>query len=84
MDQQAHPFEVTVSGIPGMNLSDETTIVVPSGEVKMVPIRIELSPEKITSRNMTFTFNIISKDGEHLTATQESRFIAPTGEVRLK
>ncbi|WP_163834128.1 cytochrome c oxidase accessory protein CcoG [Spartinivicinus ruber] len=84
MDQHDHPFKVTVSGIPGIKLSEETKVIVPTGEVKMVPVRLELSPDKITSRNMTFSFKIVSQDSEHLAATQESRFIAPTDPVRLK
>jgi cytochrome c oxidase accessory protein FixG len=78
MDQQAHEYSLSVSGIEDLTLHmDMVDIEVASGEVIDVPVRVQADPEALEKRSSEVTFNLIATDMNDLYVTEEARFIGP-------
>ncbi|MDD5392625.1 MAG: cytochrome c oxidase accessory protein CcoG [Thiothrix sp.] len=77
MDQQAHKYKITVSGIEGMTLSGVDNVNVPSGKVAEVTVNVRANPDKMTSKSEKVMFHIEAEENPTLTDSQEGRFLGP-------
>ena len=78
MDQQTHEYSLSVTGITGLNLKmDAFDIVVKSGEVVELPVRVNIDPENLEERSSEISFHLDAIDGEDLSVTEEARFLGP-------
>lgn len=78
MDQQAHEYSLSVSGIEDLVMHmDMMDIVVASGEVIEVPVRVQVDPDVLIARSSEITFNLIARNSNELYVTEEARFIGP-------
>ena len=77
MDQQEHSYEVTFSGLDHATIIGKNTVVVASGEVAELPIRLQIDPSNIPGANTTVVFLLASTDGSDYFSSAESRFIGP-------
>ena len=78
MDNQDHSYTLTAKGIPELILKkDATEIVVKSGEVVELPVRVQVDAYNLEQRSneITFTLNAIGFD--ELSVIEEARFLGP-------
>ncbi|MFN3579669.1 MAG: cytochrome c oxidase accessory protein CcoG [Pseudomonas sp.] len=76
--QQERSYTLTVEGHPElrMNLSADRLTVEPSSQLQL-PVNVHLDSEYISSSNMPITFRVSAVDDESISASSESRFLAP-------
>ncbi len=78
MDQRAHAYQLSVSGLPGASLLlDDDTIELASGEVIEMPVRVRIDPDVLDKRSNTLLFNLTASDRNDLQQTVEARFLGP-------
>jgi len=77
MDQQAHKFGISVSGIEGMAIKGAENVQVAAGSVAEVPIKIVLNPDLLKSRSQEIMFHIEAGDNPKLAQTQKASFLGP-------
>ena len=78
MDGQDHSYTLTAEGIPELILKRDTAeIVVKSGEVVELPVRVQVDAYNLKQRSneITFTLNAIGYD--ELSVVEEARFLGP-------
>ncbi|VAW55135.1 Type cbb3 cytochrome oxidase biogenesis protein CcoG, involved in Cu oxidation [hydrothermal vent metagenome] len=78
MDKQDHIYGLTVAGIPELILKKDTAeIVVKSGEVIELPVRVQVDAYNLKQRSneIKFTLNAIGYD--KLTVVEDARFLGP-------
>ncbi len=78
MDGQDHSYTLTAQGIPELILKKDTAeIVVKSGEVFELPVRVQVDAYNLKQRSneITFTLNAIGFD--ELSVVEEARFLGP-------
>ena len=81
MDNAEHRFEISVSGIEGLELRvDQAEIRVPAGEVVSVPASVRIDPYSLPSRSNEIEFTLQGLDDESLSARETARFLGPTPE----
>ncbi len=76
MDDVAHTFDVSLTGLPGYRLDPDDQIEVAAGEVGEVSLNVLVAPDLLTQVNTQFDFEVQSKDGK-LQASSKSTFIGP-------
>ncbi len=74
MSQQPRHYKLSVSGIDQIELKGTNELSVAPGEVRTLPILLEVSPSNIEQRNSTISFTVSTPDHK---VTEESRFISP-------
>ncbi|MFT2111452.1 cytochrome c oxidase accessory protein CcoG [Marinomonas sp. 2405UD68-3] len=80
MDQSKHTFELSVNGLEQLNMIGRKKFVVNSGEVRSIPLSIQVPPHVLTEQKNIISFTITSTDPSYeATKTTESRFIGPIG-----
>jgi cytochrome c oxidase accessory protein FixG len=78
MDQVAHEYSLSVTGIDGLNLQMDTVeIVADSGEVIELPVRVNIDPEHLQERSTEISFHLNAIEDGSLSATEEARFLGP-------
>jgi len=78
MDKEEHEYSLSVTGISGLNLKmDAFDIVVGSGEVIELPVRVSIDPENLEERSTEISFHLDALDGDDLSVTEEARFLGP-------
>ncbi len=78
MDERAHRYRISVSGLEGMRLlSRKDEIVVPSGAVVSLPIQVQVDPIQLKTASTKVQFTLAALDDPALSVTQEARFIGP-------
>lgn len=77
MDEQAHRFVISVSGIEGMKLSGAEDVQARSGEVLEVPVKVKVNPDLMQLRSQTVMFHIKATDKPELSQDEEARFLGP-------
>ena len=78
MDKVQHQYELTVSGIPGLTLhKDMPTIVVASGGVQELPVRLRADEAELEARSSDVVFSLVAIDDDKLTVTEDARFLGP-------
>jgi len=83
MDDEDHRYEVTVSGIEGMQLRlDTDQIPVAAHEVLNVSARVRVDPYSLERASSTISFTLQSVDDESLRVEEEARFLGPVAGTR--
>jgi len=78
MDKLAHTYNLAVSGIPGMEMRmDLPEIVVESGGVLELPIRLRVDEAALQARSTVIEFSLVAMDAPTLSATETARFLGP-------
>jgi len=78
MDQKAHEYRLTAQGLDGMKLvMDKEKLVVQSGEIFDLPMRIVVDPANMKEHAYDISFTLTSTSNPTITTTQESRFMGP-------
>jgi len=78
MDKVEHEYSLSVTGIPGLNMKmDAIDIVVKSGEVVELPVRVNVDPENLQERSTEISFHLDALDGDDLSVTEKARFLGP-------
>jgi cytochrome c oxidase accessory protein FixG len=78
MDKQDHSYTLTAEGIPELILKkDAAEIVVKSGEVVELPVRVQVDAYNLKQRSnkIKFTLNAIGHD--ELVVVEDARFLGP-------
>ncbi|NNJ73015.1 MAG: cytochrome c oxidase accessory protein CcoG [Enterobacterales bacterium] len=78
MSQQTRTYLVTVEGLTGIKFLGDTEIVVESGGVATLPIRLQVDPNELKVGRNTITFKAIAKDDPDVYSESESRFLGPS------
>ncbi|MCV6636136.1 cytochrome c oxidase accessory protein CcoG [Candidatus Albibeggiatoa sp. nov. NOAA] len=76
-DSQPHAYELTVSGIEGVQVLKPDSIIVDSGQVQNVSVSLVATPEQLQARSAEVMFTLTSTDDETLTITEDARFLSP-------
>ena len=79
MDDYDHEFSLTAKGIEGLDMKlEQQKILVKSGEVLDLPVRLRADEADLKERSSIVVFNLTALDNDKLSIKQESRFIGPT------
>ena len=78
MDEKAHAYHLSVSGLEGMQLiMPSQRVVVQSGEVFTLPVSIRMDPIVLKRTANKIEFTIAADENPELTTTQTARFLGP-------
>jgi cytochrome c oxidase accessory protein FixG len=78
MAEQPQRFELSISGIPGLQVVGPTRdIEVDSGAVKDVPLRVRVDPIELKQASSELTFHIESQTDPNIRLDQHARFLGP-------
>ena len=78
MDSKAHRYILSADGIEGMQLMlDEPEIVVEAGTVRELIARLQADEFNMEERSVTVEFQLQAVEANHLTTTEEARFVGP-------
>ncbi len=78
MDDAAHRYTLTVSGVPGLELRmDLPEIRVESGDVLELPVRLRVDEAELKTRSSEIEFTLVADDAPALSATESARFLGP-------
>ncbi len=79
MDARDHEFSIGVDGLEGIRISGETDlrVMVKSGAVVEVPLRVEVDPVSIKQRSSEIFFNVRATDQPELLQNERGKFIGP-------
>jgi cytochrome c oxidase accessory protein FixG len=78
MDKQDHTYTLTAEGIPELILKkDAAEIVVKSGEVVELPVRVQVDAYNLKQRSNEITFTLSAIGYDELSVVEEARFLGP-------
>ncbi len=78
MDSQAHSYLLTAEGIDELALKmDSTSLLVQSGEVIELPVRVQVDAYNLKKRSNELTFTLTASDNSELSIVEEARFLGP-------
>jgi cytochrome c oxidase accessory protein FixG len=77
IDNQSHIYDVTVTGIEGLQLNKDREIVVEPGGVMTLPVRLGVNPSQLKKRSNQIEFQLIARENSSITITEEARFLGP-------
>jgi polyferredoxin len=78
MDDAAHRYALSVSGIEGLQLRmDLPEIRVEAGDVLELPVRLQAEESGLEARSSEVTFTLVADDAPALSATETARFLGP-------
>jgi len=77
MDEKAHSYRLSVSGIDGIQIANDAPITVPAGEVANVPTQVQVDPVHLHSAGYTIKFHLQALDAPTLTTDAAARFLGP-------
>ena len=77
MSQKQMTYTIEVSGIDSIKILGDSKVVIASGEVMTIPIRLQIDPMELKSSSTTITFTAQSVDDPDVVAESESRFLGP-------
>jgi len=75
--QNAETFRIKVNAIDDLHYRGPREIRVEAGEVRDVPVSLEIRPDLMTHANQLINFRIVSAQNSDLQVQAESRFIGP-------
>lgn len=75
-DDQEHTYTLSVSGLEGIQLSNNDPVTVPAATVYTLPIAVRVPQENAKGGN-TILFTLSATDGSDLEITEDSRFRGP-------
>jgi cytochrome c oxidase accessory protein FixG len=76
-DNITRHFELTASGLDGIQVVLDREIVVEAGSVLDVPISAVVAPKAIPERSNSIMFKLTAKDDPNLSNEEEARFLGP-------
>jgi polyferredoxin len=83
MDGKDHRYEITVSGIDGMELRlDADRIPVATHEILSISARVRADPYSLTRASSTIVFTLQAVDDDSLRVEEEARFLGPVSPAR--
>ncbi len=78
MDSHAHAYELSADGIDGLRLVIDTpALEVAAGDVGQFVARIQADEFNLEQRSVPVRFRLQARDANHLTVTEEARFVGP-------
>lgn len=77
MDNKPHRYEITVSGIAGLQLAKYQPIVINAGTVEDVSVSLLANRANLIKPSMEVTFQLVATDDPQLTVTEPARFLGP-------
>ncbi len=78
MDARAHAYELSADGIDGLRLMvDAPALEVEAGGVGQFVARIQVDEFNLEGRSVPLQFRLQARDANHLTVTEEARFVGP-------
>lgn len=77
MDQQMHSYVISIEGLESASLIGNNNLILNSGEVSSLALRIAAPKEQFDRPSTEFQFVVSSDDDSNLSATTESRFLIP-------
>ncbi len=78
MDKQDHVYDLTVAGIPELILKkDMVEVVVKSGEVVELPVRVQVDAYNLKQRSNEIKFTLNAVGYDKLTVVEDARFLGP-------
>jgi len=77
IDNQPHIYDVTVTGIEGLQLHKDREIAVERGGVMTLPVRLGVNPKQLKKRSNQIEFQLIARENSTITITEEARFLGP-------
>jgi len=80
-DHLDHYYDITVSGLDGLQILYESEPVVGSGTVADLPVRLRMRRDRANIQNADVIFHIAARDNPSLKAVETARFIAPVTEI---
>ncbi|MDD2924720.1 cytochrome c oxidase accessory protein CcoG [Rhodoferax sp.] len=69
-------YRITVTGLPGLVITSDDTIMVPSTEARTVPVRVQIPPGAVEPGSHKFHF-VIEALGTDISIREKSKFIMP-------
>jgi polyferredoxin len=61
--EEARAFEISVSGLPGLQISGEPTAGVPAATSRMVPVKVRAAPAPAGTHRIEFHVRALGVDG---------------------
>jgi cytochrome c oxidase accessory protein FixG len=78
MDADEHQYDLSVSGIPGLTLHKDISIIrVASGGVLELPVRLRADEADLEARSNDVVFELVATDDATLKAREDARFLGP-------
>ncbi len=78
MDEITHHYQLTAGGINGLEMEyDAKEIVVDTGVVYSLPVRVRVEEDNIEKRSSVIFFNLKSIDDNKIEITQDAKFLGP-------
>ncbi len=79
MDDRPHELQISVEGVPGMELRVEGEWVrTEPGEVVSVPATVRVDPERLEQRSSAIKFVAVARGEAGLRVEEEARFVGPS------
>jgi cytochrome c oxidase accessory protein FixG len=75
MSDETIEFSLEVSGVPGIKITTDTTMIVGGGEVFTLPTSVEVAPESMSKTHYDIEFTVHALNNKELRASSESRFL---------
>jgi cytochrome c oxidase accessory protein FixG len=80
MDTEPHVYTVRAAGIEGLQLKTEVDeVAVLAGEVRELPVHVEVDPCKLTQESTPIVFEVRTVDDSDLSERETARFLGPKG-----
>ena len=73
-DEHMHRYELSVSGLPGLELVVQQPLEVPPATTQMVPVAVHIDPTGLAPGSHTIVFHIKEIDRPGVRADEKSRF----------
>lgn len=78
MDQQDHSYKLSIDGIDNVIMKmDSTDLLVRSGEVIELPVRLQVDAYNLKKRSNEISFTLEASDDDTLSIVEEARFLGP-------
>ena len=78
MDEKPHRYILRAQGIDGLKLvTDQDEIFVEAGTVYEMVVRLQADEFNLEQRSVPVSFHLQAADANHLTVTEEARFVGP-------
>ena len=78
MDDAAHEYAISVSGLEGLELvATRNPVRVESGEVAEMPVRVRVDPYALPETSNSIAFHMEAVDDASMAKTTEARFLGP-------
>ncbi|MFT5520309.1 MAG: cytochrome c oxidase accessory protein FixG [Enterobacterales bacterium] len=81
MSQKEMTYTISTSGLELINFLGKKEVVVKSGGIMTVPVRLQVDPEILKKTSTTILFHTISKSDPSIITESESRFLAPSADL---